>query len=147
LLTKLDNTDYSSAKVQSSKFLIFLAILTYGLAFGALSIACATKPFLIVLFPLIAWHGIRVLHKECLRTSPDAIVYYHQISKDRWHLTNRAGKTLVCRHCDYPFRSKIFIQMAFQTIPFERRIKLLVAFDAIPHEAYRYLVSSLWDQD
>lgn len=147
MLTKLDNTDYSSAKVQSSKFLISFAILIYALAICAIVIACSSLPFLIFLLPIIIWHGGRVLQKECLRNADDAIVYYHQISKDRWHVKTRAGKTLVCRHCNSSFRSRIFVQMAFQTIPFKRRIKLLVAFDAIPPEQYRYLVSSLWDQD
>lgn len=121
--------------------------MSYGLALGAILISSITLPWLAILIPIILWRGIYVLRKECFRTNNEAIVYYHHISKDRWHLVTRAGKTLVCRHCDYPFRSKIFVRMAFQTIPFKRRIKLLVAFDAIPHENYRYLVSSLWNQD
>ncbi|MGD9591448.1 MAG: protein YgfX [Candidatus Berkiella sp.] len=146
-MTKSDNTVYNSAQVQSSKFLTLLAMLIFGLALSALLIVSISNFWWIFLIPIVIKNAVTVLRRDCLRTAPQAIVYYHQISKDRWHFTTRAGKTLVGRHCGYPFRSKIFIQMAFQTIPFERKIKLVVAFDAIPHEHYRYLVSSLWAQE
>lgn len=77
----------------------------------------------------------------------DSIVYYQQISKDRWLLKTRAGKCVQARPCKHPFRSKYFVKISFQTYPVKRTIKLLVAFDAIAPDRYAHLVSSLWDQD
>ncbi len=103
--------------------------------------------FLIILVPFILLSAYQSIHRYCLRTSKQAIVYYQMISKDRWLLKTRAGKTIMGRPTVHAFRSRLFVKISFQTYPLKRRIELLVAFDAIKPEQFTHLVSRLWDQE
>lgn len=143
MLKKLDNID-CKARIHSSKVLTIVTLSIYSLAVISVLLVTSDHPMFIIFIPFILIHAIKTIRKNCLVNTSDAIVYFHQVSKEKWHLRTRAGKTLVCRQCSWVFRSNIFVLISFQSITNRRRIKLLVAFDAIPQDRYTHLVSNLW---
>ncbi|MBS0286148.1 MAG: hypothetical protein JSR17_02560 [Proteobacteria bacterium] len=147
MLNKSETTDCNSASIQSSKFLTLIALFAYSAVGLAILLSGEYFAPIILLLPIVARDAYISIRLNCLRTGADSIVYYQQISKDKWLLKTRAGKRMWGRPCTSAFRSKYFVKISFQTHPNKRTIKLLVAFDAITRQKYARLVSSLWDQD